>query len=395
VLVVGEVALALVLLTGAGLLTRSAVLLRRVEPGFDPTGVATARIMLPAARYPDGATVVSAFERIVDGARRVPGITSAALVLMVPLADDDAAATVSAEGQPWSDETRLPVALRLATRGYFETMRIPLRAGRDFTDRDDAAAPRVAIINETLARRLWPGQDAVGKRITGITAEQDDLQLTEVVGVVGDIHDKGLAEAARPEMYFPVAQTPPAVWPFLQRSLVLVARGAPRTAAANVRRLREAVARVDRNLPLVSPRSMDEYLAASLATSRFTTLLLGALSAIGLVLAAVGIYGVIAYFVTQRVPEIGVRVALGATPRSILGLVLGSGLRPVALGVALGLGGSLAATRALRGLLYGVAPTDAVTVVAVVALLLATALLASLVPARRAARVDPATVTRS
>jgi predicted permease len=397
-LVVGEVALALVLLTGAGLLTRSAVLLTRVEPGFDPAGVTTARIMLPAASYPDAPRIVSAFERIVDEARRAPGVSSAAFVQMVPLADDDALTSVSAEGQPWSEETRLPVAFRLATRGYFETMRIRLRAGRDFTDRDDAAAPPVAIVNEALARRLWPGRpagDAVGRRITGLAASPEHLQLTEIVGVVADVRDQEFAKAARPALFLPVAQTPPAFWPLLQRTLALVARGAPGAGAAGERGLREAVARVDRSLPLADPRSMEAYVAASLATSRFTTLLLGALSAIGLVLAAVGIYGVVAYFVTQRVPEFGVRVALGATPRHIVALVLGNGMRPVALGVVLGLGGSLAATRVLRGLLYGVTPTDAATVAAVVALLVGAALLAGLVPARRAARVDPAAVTRA
>jgi putative ABC transport system permease protein len=317
---------------------------------------------------------------------------------MVPLADDDALTSVSAEGQPWSEETRLPVAFRLATRGYFETMRIRLRAGRDFTDRDDDAAPPVAIVNEALARRLWPGRparDAVGRRITGLAASPEHLQLTEIVGVVADVRDQEFAKAARPALFLPVAQTPPAFWPLLQRTLALVARGAPGAGAAGERGLREAVARVDRSLPLADPRSMEAYVAASLATSRFTTLLLGALSAIGLVLAAVGIYGVVAYFVTQRVPEFGVRVALGATPRHIVALVLGNGMRPVALGVVLGLGGSLAATRVLRGLLYGVTPTDAATVAAVVALLVGAALLAGLVPARRAARVDPAAVTRA
>ena len=397
-LVVGEVALALVLLTGAGLLTRSAVLLNRVELGFDPVGVTTARVMLPAAGYPEAPQVVSAFGRIVDEMRRAPGVSAAGLVLMVPLADDDAGAFTTAEGQPWNDDTRVSVAFRIASRGYFETMRIPLRVGRDFTDRDDAAAPRVAIVNEALARKLWPGvsaQEVLGRRLTGITAEPTDLQLTEVVGVVGDIHDEGLNKAARPEMYTPVAQTPPMLWALMQRSLVLVARGAPGAGTPSVRALREAAARVDRNLPLAEPRGMEEIVAASIATSRFTTMLLSALSAIGLLLAAVGIYGVIAYFVTQRVPEIGVRVALGATPRGILALVLRSGMRPVLLGVALGVAGSLAASRLLRGLLYGVSPTDATTVVAVVAVLIATALLAGLVPARRAARVDPATVTRA
>jgi predicted permease len=390
------VALALVLLTGAGLLTRSAVLLRRVEPGFDPSGVLAARIGLPGSRYAEATGVVDAYRRILDEARRVPGVGSAALVLMVPLADDDANGNITPEGRALTPENGVPVAVRLASGGYFGTMRIPLRAGRDLTDRDDASAPRVAIVNEALARRLWPGQDALGKRVTGLTGDAADPQWTEVVGVVGDVRDAGLAEAARPEIYFPYAQTAPVVWPLLQRSLVLVARAAPGAggAAALERPLREAVARVDASLPLGTTRAMEEYLAASLATSRFTTLLLGALSAIGLALAAVGIYGVIAYFVTQRVPEIGVRMALGATPRNVLALVVRSGLRPVALGVVLGVAASLGVSRALRGFLFGVSPTDPATVAGVIALLLATSVLASVIPARRATRVDPASVTR-
>jgi predicted permease len=397
-LVVAEVALALVLLTGAGLLTRSAVLLHRVSPGFDPSGVFTARILLPAAAYPDARDVVDAYRRIGDEVRRVPGVASAGLVLMVPLGDDDASAATSAEGQPFTDAYRTPVQFRLASRDYFGTMRIALLAGRDFTDRDDATAPRVTIVNETLARMLWPrvdARDVVGRRISGLTGDAKDPEWTEVVGVVRDVHEKGLGDAPRPEMYIPVAQTPPRLWPLVQRSLALVARSAvPGAAAALERPLRAAVARVDPNLPLGDVKRMDEYLAARLATSRFTSLLLGALSAIGLVLAAVGIYGIIAYFVTQRVPEIGVRMALGATPGGIRALVLRSALRPVVLGVALGAGAAVVVSRLLRAYLFGVTPTDPATMAGVVALLLGAAVAAGLVPARRAMRVDPASVAR-
>jgi predicted permease len=314
---------------------------------------------------------------------------------MVPLADDDAAAAVTAEGKPFTDENRLPVAFRIASGGYFDAMRIPLARGRDFTDRDDERAPRVAIVNEALARVLWPNEDAIGKRVTQLTASADDPGWTEVIGVVRDVRDEGIGKPPRPEVYYPVGQTNPKVWPLLQRSLVLVARGANAGSAESLERpLRAAVARVDPGLPLGEVRSMEEYLAASLATARFTSLLLGALSAIGLALAAVGIYGIIAYFVAQRVPEIGVRMALGATPAGIRALVVASALRPVVLGVALGASGAVAAARLLRGYLFGVTPTDPLTIGAVVAVLLGAALLASLVPARRATRVDPANVAR-
>ncbi|AHG92253.1 permease (plasmid) [Gemmatirosa kalamazoonensis] len=395
-LVVAEVALALVLLTGAGLLTRSAVLLHRVEPGFDPAGVLTARIMLPEAGYADAARVVETYRRIGEEVRRVPGVKDAGFVLMVPLADDDAAATVTAEGKPLTPENRIPVPFRITSGGYFQTMGIPIVRGRDFTDRDDATAPRVAIVNESLARKLWPGQDAIGKRLTQITASPEDPGWTEVVGVVRDVREKGIGIPTRAEVFYPVAQTNPRLWALLQRSLVLVARNGRGAGSASAleRPLRAAVARIDPDLALGSVRSMDDYLAASLATSRFTSLLLGALSAIGLALAVVGIYGIIAYFVTQRVPEIGVRMALGATPRGIRVLVVRSAMRPVALGVVLGAAAAVGATRLLRAYLFGVTPTDPATIVVVVALLLGAALAASLVPARRAMRVDPATVAR-
>jgi putative ABC transport system permease protein len=358
--------------------------------------VLTARIMLPEQTYGDGARVVDAYRRIGDEARRVPGVASAGFSLMVPLGGDDANAAISAEGQPFTEETRIPVPFRIVSAGYFATMRIAFRAGRDFTDHDDASTPRVAILNETLAAQLFPGQDAVGKRVTGITGSPEDPQLTEVVGIVRDVHDKALAESPRGVVYLPVAQTPPRLWTLLQRSLVLVARNArgAGTASALERPLRAAVARVDASLPLGEVRSMDDLLAGSLATSRFTSLLLGALSVIGLVLAAVGIYGIIAYFVTQRVPEIGVRMALGATPRGILALVVRTALRPVVFGIVLGAAAAAGVTRLLRAYLFGVTPTDPVTIVGVIVLLFGAALAASLVPARRATRVDPANVAR-
>ena len=411
-LIVAETALALVLLTGAGLLTRSALLLQRVEPGFDPSGVITARILLPEAAYPDGARVVEAYRRILEEARRVPGVASAGLSLMVPMADDAANIRVTAEGRAWTEENRVGTGLRLASPGYFGTMRIPLVRGRDFTDDDGAAAPRVAIVNETLARRLWPGEDAVGRRISGVTGSPTDPQWATVVGVARDVRGLGLGAPPQPEAYYVPAQAPERIWPLLQRSLVLVARAAPaaggaagdggtgdgatseRGAASLERPLRAAVARVDANLPLADARTMRQYLASSLATGRFTTLLLGALSAIGLVLSAVGIYGIVAWFVAQRVPEIGVRLALGATPGSVVRWVVGSGLRPVALGIVVGVLASVAGARVLRGFLYGVRPGDPATVAAVVALLAAAALLASLAPALRASRVDPAMVMR-
>lgn len=394
-LVACEVAMAMMLLTGAGLLLRTAWLVQRVEPGFEPRGVMTARVLLPAIRYADGASIINAYTSIRREAASIPGVGSAALVSIVPLSGSGMHANVSRDRlQGESDVHSLSTNLRLASSGYFSTMRIPLRAGRDIAESDIAGSPAVVVLNETLAQRLWPDvplADVLGRRIDALSPDRDQPHWMTVIGVVGDIHDASLATAVEPEFYAPVAQTPAIIWPYLQRSLVVVVRTTNEgtDAAALTKPLAKAVASVDPSLPLADPQSMMAYLRGSFETARFNTLLLSILGGIALVLAMVGVYGVVAYFVTQRTNEIGVRMALGATPLSVWRLVVQRGLAPIAAGVAVGAALSLATSGLLSGQLYGVSSGDPGTLAAVGALLIGVSLIATYAPARRAMRVSP------
>ena len=281
------------------------------------------------------------------------------------------------------------------TPGYFDAVGMHIIAGRDFSDADGPDAPRVAIVNSVAARRLWPGQDPIGKRIGCCEQTPDKQPLWKiVVGVAGDVRSSGPATAPRPEFYLPLSQTPDDAWNWTQRTMYIVARteGDPASLAPP---LRAIVGRIDPELPLYDVRQMDQRLAGSLATARFNTLLLSLLGGVGLLLAASGIYGVIAYFVSQRTQEIGVRIALGASTGNVVRLILGQALRPVAIGAALGVAAALVASRVLASQLFGVSRTDPLTMAAVVATLIGVALAASAVPARRAAAVDPTRALQS
>jgi predicted permease len=391
-LVAAEIALAITLLVGSGLLIRSAWLMQHVDPGFDPSGVLTARLILPGARYPTGEAIVRAYSGIRDEAARIPGVQSAALVSVVPLSGSSMNTSVAAEGNTENDKS--PQAnLRLASSGYFATMHIPVVAGRDIATTDNASTPGIMVINEALARLLWPSsdpRDAIGRRISAVASKKDP-KYREVVGVVANLHDAALNQAAAPECYIPLAQTPDVLWPIIQRSMVVVVRG-PSTKGATdalVRPLGRAVGRVDSSLPLSEAKSMNDYLRSSLATARMNTVLLSLLGGIALALAMVGIYGVVSYFVNQHVHEIGVRLALGATPGLIWAFVMRRGLAPIVAGLVVGIALSLMTTTVLRQQLYGVTPHDPLTLGGVGSLLLVIAVLAMYVPARRAMRVPP------
>jgi predicted permease len=392
VLVGAEIALAITLLVGSGLLIRSAWLMQHVDPGFDPHGVLTARLILPAARYPSGADVVRAYTEIRDEAARVPGVQSAATVSVVPLSGSSMASSVASEGQAENDKS--PTAnLRLASSGYFSTMRIPIIVGRDMATTDNSSTPGIMVINEALARLLWPSidpRDAIGRRISAVASKKDP-KYREVVGVVANLHDAGLNQSPAPEFYIPLTQTPDVLWPVIQRSMVVVVRGpsAKGAAEALARPLGRAVGRVDPSLPLTEATSMDQFLRASLATARMNTVLLSLLGGIALALAMVGIYGVVSYFVNQHVHEIGVRMALGATPGLIWRFVMQRGLAPIVAGLVVGIALSLVTTTVLQQQLYGVTPHDPFTLGGVGSLLLSVAVLAMYVPARRAMRVPP------
>ena len=389
-----EVAMAMTLLVGAGLLIRSAWLVQHVHPGFEPRGVLTGRLMLPAAQYADVPAITTFYERLHREASRAPGVRVAALVSVVPLSGNSMGASVLSEDQS-SDETRPLVAnLRLATSGYLDAMRIPLLAGRDLSDRDNASSPNVVVVNEALAAKLWPNvtpRDLIGKRISGLSPSRTEPHWMEIVGVAGNLHDDALSSPEKPEFYAPVAQAPAMIWPLIQRSLVLVmrARNEAAPAEALTKTFRSSIAAVDPSLPVADLRSMEDFLRSSRATSRFNTLLLATLGGIALVLAMVGVYGVVSYFVNQRRQEIAVRIALGATPATVLRYVTMRGLRPLVGGLVFGGVLAIVAARVLQSQLYRVAPSDPVTIVGTALLLLGVALAATLVPARRATRVAP------
>ena len=390
-LVAAEVALAITLLVGSGLLIRSAVLAQRIAPGFDPRGVLTARLVLPAARYPTGDDVVRTYHRIRDEAAQIPGVRIAALSSVVPLSGSQMASSVRAEGTPRSEHP--PQAdMRIVSDGYFAAMGIPLMAGRDVSRQDVKGSPEAIVVNEALVRELWPSLDprsAVGLRVEALGDGPN--QFREIVGVVANLRDGSLTAPPPAEFYVPLDQVPSGFWPIMQRSLVVVVRamneGAP--AESMTEPLRRAVTAVDPSLPISESSTMESYLHASLQTERMSTLLLSTLGGIALVLAMVGIYGVVAYFVSQRTHEIGLRAALGASPARMWRFVIDRGLRPVLAGLVVGLGLALTTTRVLESQLYGVTPRDPVTLVGVAALLLGIALAAMYVPARRAMRVAP------
>jgi putative ABC transport system permease protein len=376
-LVVSQVALSLVLVIGAGLLLRNFVQLRRTSPGFDRRGLLTMRMSLPPARYSGGAKMTAFYDELLREVRAVPGVQAAAESSALPMNPIRVSPSLP-EGQPLVPLVERPLFnIQTISPGYVAAMRIPLSRGREFSERDDAQAPRVILVNEAAARLYWPRDNPVGKHI--LIGRQ--AQPSEIVGVLGDIRNRSIAADVQPEIYLPFAQLP---WPAMR--LVVRAAGDPRTLASA---LRNRVLALDRDLPVTDIQTMDEVLDAAAAEPRFTTSLLGALSGIALLLAVVGIYGVIAYSVAERTQEMGIRLALGAERGDILRLVLRQGLVLALSGIALGLAGSFAVTRLLGSLLYHVSTTDPLTFAAGSVLFVVVALVASYVPARRATRVDP------
>jgi predicted permease len=386
-LVAAEVALSLMLLVGAGLLIRSAILLQGVEPGFETRRLFTAWLALPPSQYESVESVRRAYDRVLMEVRGVPGVQSAAGITVIPMTGLSAQGSFTPEGRAEDPANAVSFNFRIATPGVFKTLGIPVKQGRDFDDRDVATAPCVIIVNDAGAKKTWPNENAIGKRIPGRDVA-GERTMCSVIGVVGDAHDDGLRADVRPQIYFAGAQAPASFWNAMQRSMFIIARtsGDPR---AMTKLLQAAVGRVDPTLPMFDIRSMEERISESLATGRFNTMLLTTLGAIGLLLAAVGIYGVVAYFVTQRTGEIGLRMALGATPGRVLGLVVGQGMRPVLFGIVAGIGLAVIASRLLASLVFGIGTTDPVTFVAVPAVLCAVAFAASVLPARRAIRVEP------
>jgi predicted permease len=389
-LVAVEVALSLVLLAGAGLLIRSALRLDTVDPGFDPQGVLAARVTLPPSAYPGHERPARAVEALVEGLRQSPGVRGAAAGSMAPLAGGGSSNGLNIEGRGLDLKDVIDASRHVVTPGYFETMRIAMRRGRPFSADDRRGAPLVMIVNETLARAAWPGEDPIGKRVACCgSGPNGGPNWKTVVGVAADVRTRGPALEVRPEFYLPLDQIPEPAWDWMQRTMTLVVRAGDLPAESLTPALRQAVREVDPTLAIFNVFTMQERLRNATAQARFNTLLLTALGAVGLVLAAIGMYGVIAYFVAQRTREIGVRMALGATRRDVVALVLRQGLAAVVGGVALGVPAALVAGHALGTMLVGVSAGDPLTLASVVAVLTLVALIAGGLPARRAVRIEP------
>jgi putative ABC transport system permease protein len=387
-LVVSEIALALVLLIGAGLMIRSFIRLHEVNPGFNSRNVLTMSVALLRVKYPEEQKVASIFQQLPLKLATVPGVQSAAAIKDLPLAGSDTSDYFAIEGRPDPPANDRPlVYYRVCTPGYFQTMGISLLAGRDFDERDTKQSPNVTLINEVFARTFFPNEDPIGKRLK-LQGQQRDPLL--IVGVVGNIRHQGLELEAVPEAYAPHLQDP--VGTELSRSMTIVIRTAG--DAATARSVRDAAMSVDSGLPIFNVRLMEGYLYQSLARRRFNLLLLEIFAGVALALAGVGVYGVISYSVSQRAHEIGVRMALGAKRSDILGLVVRQGLALTLTGVALGIASAFVLTRFVTSLLYGVSPTDLLTFVVVPLILAGVALAASVVPASRATRVEPAIALR-
>jgi len=383
-LIVAEVALALVLLIGSGLLLRSFMELRRSDLGFDPANVVTGFVLPPAQKYPSEAHRRAFFDRLLEQAAALPGVVRAAATSVIPLSGGDSDMNFLVEGQPIpAGPDEAPVTwYRLVSAGYFEAMGIPLRAGRPFEPGEPSP---VVIVNQALADKYWPGQDAVGRRVKfgSLTAPWHT-----VVAVAGDVKQQGARAETRLQTFIPYWQLPE-----LGGGLNIVLKTAA-SPEALIQPLRFAVREIDSDIPLTRAAPMRDLVAQSIEEPRFLASIVGLFAAVALIVAAVGVYGLMSYHVTERRTEIGVRLALGASRRSVFGLVLKDGLTLAALGVALGTLASFALAPLLGALLFGIAATDPWTFAATAAGILAVAALASLIPARRATRVEPVEALR-
>ena len=395
ILVVGEVALALILMVGAGLLIRSALLVSHVDPGFDTTNVVVGRVGLPAAGYHDPAVARQTFEKMITAAGALPDVESAAVVSRAPLAGGGSSNGLLPEGKPFDQANLVNSQLQVISTSYLSTARVPLKSGRDFTPQDTRDRVLVTVVNQTLANTLWPGENPVGKRFSCCEAGPKgrmDPVWHEVVGVVADVRAQGLDRVAQPTFYIPIAQMPPASWDWLGRTMDLVVR--TRGGVVPVHELQSAVASVAPAVPIYQLSTMQKKISTTLESSHFDTFLLAIFAATALLLSSVGIYGVLSYMVAQRTRDIGIRMALGASQRQIVWDVLSFGVRLAGIGLAAGLVVALALMRLLSSLLYGVRPTDAITFAVVSFILLCVGLIASYLPARRAMRVDPMVALR-
>jgi putative ABC transport system permease protein len=389
-LVVTEVAISLMLLIGAGLLVRSFIQLQAVKPGFDTRNLLIARLSLPKARYTDRQSVRNFHDNLQRALTGIPGVQSASAISITPLSDQILRTEFNVVGRPPLSREETPLAqYRIAGPDYFKTMGIPILSGRGFEELDTADTRWVIVINETLARRFWPGADPIGSHL-----KIEDLEEEfEIVGVVGDVKQSTLDGDATYDVYLPVTQFPEEDVAFLTNTMFWAVRtgGNPLTMAHTVRAEIQAV---DKDIP-PTIKTMDELIAASVAPRRFNLLLLEIFAGAALVLAAIGLYGLISYTVIQRTHEVGIRSALGAQPSHVVRMIMGQGLKLVLIGILLGLIGAFAFASIISSLLFGISPTDPNTFIAAALLLIGVGLLASYLPARRATKISPIIALRA
>lgn len=383
-LAAAQIAIAIILLIGAGLMAKSFWALVHVAPGFRSESILTARLSLPKSHYPDNRRI-AAFEReLLEGLRGRPGIESAGFTTYLPLSGSDNGWAFFIEGRP-----PLPVGIynmakyRPVSAGYFETIGIPLLRGRSFTTADTGESPWVVVINDAMARAYWGAENPIGRRL-----DFGSERWRTVIGVVGDVLHEGLDGETKPEMHVPVEQAPN-----IESGPTIVVRTAL-DAGASAAELRKAVSAIDRALPVDRIETMEQLVSGSVAQPRFRTVILAAFSMLALVMASIGIYGVMNYLVIQRTREFGIRLSVGATQTDVLLLVLGRAAVLIGVGTCVGLAGSVLLVRFIAKLLFGTAPLDPLTFAAVPVVLAAVALAASYVPARRATRIDPIVALR-
>ena len=389
VLVVLQLASSVMLALAAGLLIRSLIELNRIDLGFNPHNVLTAQLQVPATDYPRPSDVVRFHRQATERVAQIPGVRAAGSVRVLPLARTIGDWSIKIEGRPYVPEENPNGDYQGVTPGYFEAMGVKLLRGRFLTAADHEEAMPVAVINDTMAARYWPGEDAIGRQFMMGT---DDKPWLTIVGIVGTVRHNALVEEPRAEMYVAHAQLPGHIRSAPRgMTLVVKTEGNPLAIAGQ---LRDAVRAIDRNLPVSDIRTMDDVAASALAQPRFVTFLLALFAGTALTLATIGIYGTISLLVSERTQEMGIRLALGADGPTILKLVLGQGLLLTAIGVTVGLAGAVVLTRTLSGLVYGVGTLDPMTFIAVPVMLCVIALLACFIPARRAAKVDPITTLR-
>ncbi|HEV7747766.1 MAG TPA: ABC transporter permease [Pyrinomonadaceae bacterium] len=380
-LVVGELAIAVVLLVGAGLLIQSLWRLRHVSPGFESQNLLTFVVGIPEVRYPTEKQE-KFYRDLVARVESLPGVRSASSIIPLPLSGDSFVISFETEGRPVAKGNQPSADFFAIEDGYFKTLGVSIVKGREFTERDSKDSPPVIVVNQAFADKFFPGEDPIGKRIKpGISTNEDKPAMREIVGVVSDVRNRNLNSDLRPGYFLPAAQVP-----FNQMTLIVRTTSDPHSLITAVQ---NEVHAMDKEVPVFNVKTMDEYIAATVASPRFNTTLLVIFAAVALILTIVGLYGVMSYSVAQRTNEIGIRMALGAQTSDVLRLIVSQGFKLVLIGLAIGLVGAYAVTRVISSLLFGVTTKDPLTFVAVTALLGLVALFACYIPARRATRMDP------